>query len=316
MADETTAASQETPAPSVGPATVAGPRTEAPASASKAEQSAPQEQKRGAMSRWVTSLLGMGGMARPSDTPHDGASKSEEDAAGTADDPLADLAARVEALSDDELRELPRKSSKMGKLVQSETDRREERRRREDASKNPADAATLTRIEQLETQERQVRETDPYEAARLRTEVDQLRGGMQATQAQQQQLSGLVKRTVDLYDQHTLLPLLASLPEEARQAIVADVPAELNPLEGRQEIVKRYLKAFEQHVRADEAAKVRGAMARNPAERKQVVLGVREEEDEPDMVPTNGSSSAHGKTDMDTYIKSVLYPNRAPRRRR
>ncbi len=140
--------------------------------------------------------------------------------------------------------------------VQSETDRREAKRKTE------ADDAERKRL----------RDEDPYGYA----EAEKAR---ETEQEMASALHGVLGKAVADYDAHTVAPLLAALPEATRARLVADAPA---GLEGRKALVAAAVAA----IQADVEEKLR----KNPAFRKQVLAGVRDTEEQPDLAPATASS--------------------------
>ena len=208
-----------------------------------------------------------------------------------SDQAQAALAA-LEALSADELEALAQGDNALGRKAQSIVDRREARRQREQA-----DQGRLTRSQQLaalEEQERQARQTDVYQAAQLRDQLD-------AHRAQEQFVTGMVRA----YDGATLDPLVLALPEGERTSLLADVPP---GLDGRRQLVESTLKRLEQRWRADEASKLK----QSAAFRKQVLaewrsgaLGDADAPDEdPELLP-GGTAHRRGPS-MNDWLRGEI----------
>jgi hypothetical protein len=151
--------------------------------------------------------------------------------------------------------------------VQAEVDRRAAKAQRQQSAQTRAQQVAL-----LQQQEREARETDVYRAAELRNQLD-------AEQARDEFVAGLV----GAYDQSTLDPLVAELPEPERATLLADVPT---GMEGRKQVVERAVA----RIKALAGAEAEARLKKSAAFRKQVLAEWRSNPmdegapDEPELV--------------------------------
>ena len=170
--------------------------------------------------------------------------------------------------------------------VQAEVDRRAARAQKAQAQQTRAQQRAV-----LEQQEREARQTDVYKATELREQLD-------AMAAQEQFVAGLV----GAYDQSTLDPLVASLPEPERAALLQDVPT---GMEGRKALVEQAVTAL----KAQGAREAEARLRKSAAFRKQVLAdwrrGLHGEEDAPDEPELVGGTNGHraGPT-MNDWLRS------------
>lgn len=195
----------------------------------------------------------------------------------------------VAKLSPDEQRALFGFDNPMARLFQSRVD---SLRAREQAQ--GAQSTWNQRKQQLAAQELQTRQTDAYQAAELRNQLD-------AMQQQEQTWAGITQ----LFDRVSLDPIVSRLPKDAQAELLAQPVV---GMEGREALTKAALDRYEAHIRAEEATKLR----RNPAFRKEVLNERRgqvgltpEEAGEPELV-TNGAPSRRRGTDMDSWLRERL----------
>lgn len=192
-------------------------------------------------------------------------------------------------LSPDEQRALFGFDNPVARLFQSRTD---QLRAREQAQS--AQNTWTQRKQALAAQERTTRETDAYQAAELRNQLD-------AMQQQEQTWAGITQ----LFDKVSLDPIVSRLPKDIQAELLA---TPVMGMEGREALTKAALDRFEAHVRAEEATKLR----RNPAFRKEVLnerrgqVGVDPDDaGEPELV-TNGAPNRRRGTDMDAWLRERL----------
>lgn len=161
--------------------------------------------------------------------------------------------------------------------VQAEVDRRAARAQKAQAQQTRAQQRAV-----LEQQEREARQTDVYKAAEMREQLD-------AMAAQEQFVAGLV----GAYDQSTLDPLVSSLPEPERAALLQDAPT---GMEGRKALVEKAVSA----IKAQGAREAEAKLRKSAAFRKQVLAdwrrGVHGEDDspeEPELVASGVGTNGH-----------------------
>ena len=204
----------------------------------------------------------------------------------------AALAAQLRELPAEDLAALAAGDTPFARAVQAETDRREARRQRDGQQ-----ALRQQQRVQLEQQEREAREVDPYRAVELRNQLD-------AQQAQEQFVQGLAQA----YDRVTLDPLVSALPEADRRAVLAAIPP---TFDGRSQVVAETLKRLEAQWRADQGAKLR----KNPAFRKQVLAewngSAAADDGSPELVGAGVAGRGRG-TDINAWLHAeAAAPQRA-----
>ena len=181
----------------------------------------------------------------------------------------------------------PASPEEEARRVQAEVDRRAARAQKQQAQQTRAQQRAV-----LEQQEREARETDVYKAAELRNQLD-------AIGAQEQFVAGLV----GAYDQSTLDPLVASLPEPERAALLQDAPA---GMEGRKQLVERAV----ERIKAQGAREAEARLRKSAAFRKQVLAdwrrGLHGEEDGPDEPELVGGTNGHrnGGPTMNDWLRA------------
>lgn len=183
--------------------------------------------------------------------------------------------------------EPPTSKEEEERRIQAEVDRRAAR-----AQRQQAEQGRLTRAQQLallEQQEREARQTDVYQAAQLRDQLD-------AHRQQEEFVHGMVRA----YDAVSLDPLVLALPEGEREAFLQDVPP---GLDGRKALVERAIDRIKAHARAEAEAKLK----RSGAFRKQVLAEWRQTpaedggDDEPELV--NGTGGHRPGLSMNAWLR-------------
>jgi hypothetical protein len=123
------------------------------------------------------------------------------------------------------------------------------------------------------------------------------------------QLTSHAGLVISAYDEQVLTPVIAALPEKEREALIE---AGIVGLDGRGAAVS---KAIEVIKRSEfERGKTEGAkdaeqkLRKNPAALKQVLVGEREDRDEPDLAPAGGAPAA--KVDGNTALRNLYRATR------
>jgi hypothetical protein len=198
------------------------------------------------------------------------------------------IARQLAGLSGDELDALAQADGPFSRAVQSEIDRRTARANRERDEQGRF--VRQQRVQELRGQARQARATDVYKAAELEDQADQI--------AQQE---AFVRGLVEHYDRVSIDPIVQALPEADRAPLLSAVP---DGLEGRLELVRAALKRLEQHWRADEARKLRGAPQRKRENAVRRAAAV-EDDGEPELVSGIGRGRRDGPS-MNDWLRSEL----------
>lgn len=272
---------------------------EAPPEAPSERTEAPSSQERtreGGIGAWFRGLLGGRSddagealAAAPSRDPG-AASPPPPDASADAAPAAAETEPAPDPAPTDDWQP-PRSREEFERAIQAEADRREAKRRK---------SMTQEQIAALETQERQIRDADPYKAADLRSEADKLRDAEQAAEAQREWVAGLVQTV----EGPLLTPLVEAVPEGERKALLSGAPDDF--VGRRQHIVKTALKTLERTWRADERQKATDALRRDPAFRKEVYLAGLDEEDEPDLAPAGASARNGTGRDINSALRDLI----------
>ena len=146
--------------------------------------------------------------------------------------------------------------------------------------------------DRLEAQERALRATDVYEAARVRDQLDAMR-----------QQDGFLTHMVQAYDRVSLDPLLLALPEAERKPLLEAMPP---GMDGRKYVTEAAVKRIK--ALAEQAAARK--LAKDPAFRKQVLAQWRgdpaEADDEPELGADRravGARPGGGRSAMDALIR-------------
>jgi hypothetical protein len=212
------------------------------------------------------------------------------------------VAQQLAGLTGDELDALAQADGPFSRAVQSEIDRRTARANRERDEQGRF--VRQQRVQELRQQAqatrqqaRQTRQQDAYRGGDLDEAADQLEDQALALQQQETFVRGLV----EAYDRVSLDPIVQALPEADRAPILAAVP---DGLEGRLELVRAALKRLEQHWRADEARKLRGAPQRKRENAVRRAAAV-EDDGEPELVSGIGRGRRDGPS-MNDWLRHEL----------
>jgi hypothetical protein len=158
--------------------------------------------------------------------------------------------------------------------VQAEVDRRE-----------------AVRNQRAEAQrERQLRQQDPAAYAQLKEQQE-------AQNAQAGSLSNAMRSLATMFDDATVTPLVQALDEKLQAEVLKD-PG--HGIDGRRAIVDRAIKALKKAAHDEGYAKGKAeaqkSLRRSTSFRKELLSELRDDEDEPELAPSNGSAS---RTDWD-----------------
>ena len=284
------------------PAAPAGPSAEAPREPSPAGRDADDRPSKAG--GWLNRVLGR--RESPSRSPEDGGrSDGPAPAADATTDPSAappvtGLPPNVQAaydavskLSHEEQAALASRDGPFQRLAQGFVDKATAR-----AQKQQADGARQLQLRQLAEQEQQLRNSDPYQAAELRNQLD-------AYAAQQTALSEIWR----LHDGLSIEPALARLPDEVQQGLRQNVGP---GVEGRKALMEAALDAYKARVVAETEKKLRD----DPRFAKQVLARARggylpdvAPDDEPEVF-TNGVGHARRRSPTDAMNSWLRHPPR------
>ena len=284
------------------PAAPAGPPAEAPREPSPAGRDADDRPSKAG--GWLNRVLGR--KESPSRTSEDGGrSDGPAPAADATTDPSAappvtGLPPNVQAaydavskLSHEEQAALASRDGPFQRLAQGFVDKATAR-----AQKQQADGARQLQLRQLAEQEQQLRNSDPYQAAELRNQLD-------AYAAQQTALSEIWR----LHDGLSIEPALARLPDEVQQGLRQNVGP---GVEGRKALMEAALDAYKTRCVAVTEKKLRD----DPRFAKQVLARARggylpdvAPDDEPEVF-TNGVGHARRRSPTDAMNAWLRHPPR------
>jgi len=166
----------------------------------------------------------------------------------------------------------PATTEELERRVQAETDRRENKRREQQAAED----------------RRRLRDTDPYMYAKQERENEQQAA---ARGESEQAMNQLFQNVGTHHDRVSIDPLVLSLDEQERNRIMA-LPGAGVGLNGRELVVRESLKALEHKWKAEGAAQAEQRLRKNSTFRKQIYSEYRGREPEPDLLPASEGRGA------------------------
>ncbi len=200
-------------------------------------------------------------------------------ASQTAAEPAAEDAPSTITLTQEEL----------DRRVQAETDRREAKRQRE--------AAEQARRDRQASIERKLTpgtpEYAPYEGA-------EEQAALKAEQEAAEQFTAFLGDIGKQHDSVTLDIITAALPKPELERIMSLDGAGVG-LDGRKLIVSEGLKVLEKHWKAEGQRAAEERLRKDPVFRKRVFAEHRDQVDEPELLPANGSGQGN-----DSFIGQLL----------
>ncbi len=168
----------------------------------------------------------------------------------------------------------------LARLVQAEVDRREAKR--------------VT--EQRRAEKERLRRTDPFKYAEVEEQ-----------EAAAQRFGQLIGTLAAEYDRAVIDPLVLALPESERQSVLEKGGP---GLDGRKAIAQTALESLKKHWLAEGEKQAAEKLRKDPAFRKQLLVELRGERQEPELV--TGTANAGGSVDMDTILRQA-YQRKAKR---
>jgi hypothetical protein len=257
--EQTTPVSQTTATPSEG-ASSGEQQTQSPE---------PTPSRKGS---WLDRVLGR----VPSEPPSEAASQPTADASGKTPDGTPQEKPREAQGNAAPKREVT--DEELARLVQAEVDRREAKRKADEARQRKAE----------------LRKTDPFKYAEQEEHEEQL----QAASAQFHEWVGGIARE---YDRAVLDPLVLALPEDQRKTVIE---AGGSDPDGRKAITVAAIDALKKASFAEGERAATEKLRKDPAFRKQLLLEIRGQRDEPEHIPA--ATGAATSTDMNTVIRTRL----------
>lgn len=166
--------------------------------------------------------------------------------------------------------------AELDRQIQSETDRRENKRR------------------EARTQEerRELRRTDPWAYAQQEEEAE-------SRQQTDQEVGTLLGQIASVHDQYTLSAALELLPQSEQQRLLA-IPGAGNGLDGRKLLMQETIKAIQKQARDEGARDAEKKLRTNPAFRKDALRDMRRGYPDPELLPTGTS------TDETQNVSQIL----------
>lgn len=193
--------------------------------------------------------------------------------------------------------------------VQAEVDRRESKRKRDQAATDRQTREQQSRAAQQAEQTRldALAREDPYQFAE--EALAQKEAGARA-----EQFTALLRNTATEFDRNLLDPVMTLLPQEDQQRIIGQG---VQGLEGRAAAMQEGLRSLYARWRAEGAAaatadflksadqnpEIRARLLANPAFRKQILAELRGSDEDPDMIESRPSSGDRGRNDMNTFLR-------------
>jgi hypothetical protein len=166
--------------------------------------------------------------------------------------------------------------------VQAEVDRREAVRRQRAESQR----------------ERELRQTNPEEYARLKEQQEQ-------ANLANQNLGNTLRSMATMFDDAAITPLVQSLDEKVRETVLKDAG---HGMDGRKTIVERAIKALKQASHDEGYAKGKAeaqkSLRRSSAFRKELLTELRDGEEEPELAPSSGASGGRD-WDMNDWMRQM-----------
>ena len=220
------------------------------------ETSPEQTDEHPSPSWWSTLTSRLGGHRRAEEAPE-------------AEESTASSKPASRTYSDDEI----------GRLVQSETDRREALR-----NKQARDA-----------ERRRLRDEDPWQYAEQDRQTEH-------AQTQETQIAELFQSIGQIHDSVTLVPLMEMLEPAEREKVLA-LPGAGTGTDGRKLLTVEALKTLEKRWKAEGAREAEARLRRNSTFRKQLMseFGAASE---PEVVPPSGAiSNGAGASEINAWMR-------------
>jgi len=252
-------------------------RTEGQTEATEASQVATQEQSPESDNDWMNAVI-RGGGADLSDDGGEAVGESEQET--TESTQQGSTAQETETsqpqlLSREEVnkliaQEVAKANADLDRKVQSEVDRRD----------------ALRRKRELDEKRKKLRETDPLGFIELDKQLEE-EANQQLTEVEKEQERTMLVNTVmqnsgSLYDRHVLDPFVQGLPQSVAQQVFKEVDPD--GLEGRSKLVKRALELLPAHYEKVAEEKAMEKLRKNQAFRKEILLEIRGEEEDPEII--------------------------------
>ena len=175
----------------------------------------------------------------------------------------------------------------LGRFVQAETDRRENKRRIDAEAKAKKD------------QERWEMDNDP-QAFVERKRQEEAQQSDEATKLSER--IAVSQAAIDGYDKSVLDPLMLELPEATQKKIVS-THAQLSGFENRQAIAKDALAALKRQYKTEGAREAEARLRSNPALVKQALVDLRDESEDPVAV-SGAASGNHRAPDVNSWLRA------------
>lgn len=240
----------------------------------------PQESRSGGVVDWLRSTFFGGGGGDQPDGADDGASEggAESDRGQAATDGANQADAETVTISKAELQR---------RIDQSARDRLAAMQRANETRAQRAERLRLAREE-------------PY---KLADQVEQELTAAEQAESFQAQFVQSLTPVLQIVDAEVVGAVVQALPDEARQKLFDEMPADLAGVAQRSHIVKSGLAELERHWRAEGAKEAEAKLRRNGTIVKQVLAEQRATEEEPDLIPAAGVPR---RTDMDSILRDAF----------
>lgn len=166
----------------------------------------------------------------------------------------------------------------LARLIQAEVDRREAKRL----------------AEQRRAEKEQLRKSDPFKYAEVEEQ-----------EAAAERFHQFIGTLAAEYDRAIVDPLILALPESERKSALEKAGP---GIEGRKAVAQAALDALKRHYMAEGEKQAAERLRKDPAFRKQLLVELRAERQEPDLVPALTNTA--GPVDMDTILRQAIQRKR------
>lgn len=141
---------------------------------------------------------------------------------------------------------------------------------------------------------------EPY---KLADQVEQELTAQEHAESYQAQFVQSLAPVLQIVDAEVVGAVVQAMPDDARQKLFAEMPADLTGIAQRKAIVAGGLQALERHWKSQGAAEATAKLERSNVYQKAYTAGQRDAEEEPDLIPAAGVPR---RADMDSFLRGML----------
>lgn len=191
------------------------------------------------------------------------------------------------------------------KVVMTRTEYDEKVRREAQAMKDKEIARERAEREREAEREKReqlkkLKDENVYKYVEERDKLDQEQEAAERDREAQEQVNKLLYGVAETFDKEVLGPIIDRLPADVKEKILRDAPG--TGIENRKHIAEQALTHLLADAEKRGVEKARESLRKNPAFKKEVLVGEREVEDEPDLLP----AAAAGSMSSDEYMTQQL----------